>query len=160
MPTLYQASEFLKQYIKAKEGCAKWDEAAQRYIPYADGGGLSTIGYGHLITHSEVERGLFNQGLTPVGCDILFQSDLRVQVNLVNSLNILDLTQGQFDALVDFCWNCGFKALNAALHERVSKFPDHCIHYIHNARGIIEPGLVNRRKDEVSWWYETTTDAA
>lgn len=160
MPTTYKPSNFLVQYIMNKEGCAKWDSLNGCYIPYADGSGLGTIGYGHLITHNEQVRGLFTNGLTKEGCEILFLSDLRERVALVNSLNIPNLTQGQFDALVDFCWNCGFGALNAVLHAGIAYFPEHCIRYVHDAKGQVEPGLVSRRQDEVSWFNKTTLDAA
>ncbi len=160
MPTTYRTSNFLSQFIMNKEGCAKWDSLKRCYMPYADGGGLSTIGYGHLITHDEQMRRLFTKGLTFESCEILFLSDLRERVHLVNSLNIPNLTQGQFDALVDFCWNCGFGALNAALYDGVAHFPEHCVRYVHDAKGQVEPGLVIRRQDEVNWWNETTLDAA
>jgi GH24 family phage-related lysozyme (muramidase) len=160
MSTTYKASEVLKQYIMNKEGCAKWDAARQCYMSYADGGSLSTIGYGHLITHDELEKGLFTNGLTQDSCRILFQSDLQRCESLVNNLNIPNLTQGQFDALVDFCWNCGFKALNVALSYGLEHFPEHCLKYIHDAKGHIEPGLVSRRQDEVYWWDGATPEAA
>ncbi len=152
MPITYKPSDFLIQYIMEKEGCAEWDNAKLCYMPYADGGGLSTIGYGHLITHVEATTGLFSKGISPNTAGLLFKADLQKRVDLVNSLNIVGLEQGQFDALVDFCWNCGFASLNAVLQNGVRRFPEYCIHYVHDAKGKVEPGLVSRREDEVKWW--------
>ena len=158
MPTTYKASDFLTHYIMSKESCARWDVGRNCYMPYPDGGGLSTIGYGHLITHAETEMGRFKIGLSANGAVQLLRADLQKRVDLVKSLNIPGLTQGQFDALVDFCWNCGFELLNAALHDGVANFPKHCIRYVHDAKGNVEPGLVTRRQDEIDWWYRTTVD--
>ena len=155
MLTTYQASFFLTQYIRRKENCAEWNEARQCYMPYADSGDLGTIGYGHLITHAEYNIGKFKLGLSITECEQLFQQDLQKRVNLVNSLNIPNLTQGQFDALVDFCWNCGFSALNAALRDGLESFPIHCIRYVHDAKSHILQGLLTRREDEISWFKQS-----
>ena len=155
MPTEYKASALLKAYIMQKEGCEKWDEVLQCFMPYADGGGLATIGYGHLITHDEMELGRFAKGLTSTSCVTLFENDLQRVVNRVNNLNLPNLRQGQFDALVDFTWNCGFKNLQAVLRYGLGNFPLHSIHYVHDAKGNVEPGLVTRRQDEVNWWQQS-----
>ena len=155
MPTLYIASDALDNYIKYREGCAEWNEEKGCYVSYPDGGGLGTIGYGHLITHAEIETGRFKDGLTSIGCNVLFTSDMQKVERQFNSLNLPNLSQGQVDAMLDFAWNCGFRSLCAALHDGLDNFPKHCVRYVHNAKGIIEPGLVSRRKDEISWFLDS-----
>lgn len=156
MPTTYTASEALEAYIKHKEGCAEWNEEKQCYMPYGDSGGLSTIGYGHLITHSEAELGLFKNGVSYIGANLFFKKDLKrvtTQVNnIITASNLPALNQGQFDALVDFAWNCGAGTLKTVLGYGPLNFPEHCIRYVHDTKGNTLPGLVSRRDDEISWW--------
>lgn len=61
-----------------------------------------TIGWGH--TGSEVHRGL---RWTQHQCEAAFESDLMEMERDVCSLLKVPATQGQFDALVSFAFNCG-----------------------------------------------------
>lgn len=65
--------------------------------------------YGHQIQPSEKWM-LTSKFTTSQGLDI-FTKDLEVYENAVNSTNKRILTQGEFDALVDFAYNCGTGAL-------------------------------------------------
>lgn len=87
-----KASAILINHIKKCEGL--------RLKAYRCPAGVPTIGYGStkgvrmgmVITAAEAEGRLLN--------------DLTQFENYVNSLNVCK-TQGQFDALVDFCFNLG-----------------------------------------------------
>ena len=87
-----KASAILINHIKQCEGL--------RLKAYRCPAGVPTIGYGStkgvrmgmVITAAEAEGRLLN--------------DLTQFENYVNSLNVCK-TQGQFDALVDFCFNLG-----------------------------------------------------
>lgn len=70
------------------------------YLPTPDD--VPTIGWGH--TGPEVYVGLvWTQELA----DATLEIDLRRFENYVNELVTVPLTQGQFDALVSFCYNVG-----------------------------------------------------
>jgi lysozyme len=74
---------------------------------YKCSAGVNTIGWGH--------TGSVNMGdkITQQEADELLRADLQKFVDGVNAAVHVDLTQGQFDALVSFTFNCGmgnFKA--------------------------------------------------
>lgn len=66
--------------------------------------GVWTIGFGHT---KGVKMG---QAITKAQAETLLRGDLLPCENYVRGLN-LELTQGEFDALVDFCFNLGTAAL-------------------------------------------------
>ena len=70
---------------------------------YLDVNGFPTIGYGHRILPSES----FPGPIAETQANDLLASDLRVAEQDVVRLVKVPLTQGQFDALVDFCFNLG-----------------------------------------------------
>ena len=70
---------------------------------YLDVNGFPTIGYGHRILPSESFAGV----ITETQATALLASDLRVAERAVERVVKVHLTQSQFDALVDFCFNLG-----------------------------------------------------
>ena len=70
---------------------------------YLDVAGYPTIGYGHRLVHPET----FSQGITEAQAARLLAADLRETERAVERLVKVPLHQGQFDALVDFCYNLG-----------------------------------------------------
>ena len=75
--------------------------------------GVLTIGYGHT---RGVKRG---QVITKVQADVLLKGDI---LNVEKSLNSMSITftQGQFDALVDFCFNLGMvKFIGSTLYTKI-----------------------------------------
>jgi lysozyme len=77
---------------------------------YLDAAGLPTIGYGHQLVHPQC----FPNGISEAqGAEIL-TNDLRDAEQAVGRLVKVALTQGQFDALVDFCFNVGSGKLAAS----------------------------------------------
>lgn len=78
--------------IKKFEGC--------RLTAYKDSAGIWTIGYGHT---KGVKSG---QRISQAKADEYLISDLASAEKAVNSYHYL-LTQGQFNALVSFTFNCG-----------------------------------------------------
>ena len=69
--------------------------------------GLHTIGYGHVIKAEES----FSQPLSEPEAETLLLQDVEVATKAVHRLIKVPLTQGQFDALVSFTFNCGAGAL-------------------------------------------------
>lgn len=89
-------------FIKQSEGF--------RAREYLDINGLPTIGYGHRLHAPES----FPDGVTEAEATALLVSDLGEAEQAVRRLVRAPLTQGQFDALVDFCFNLGQGRLAAS----------------------------------------------
>ena len=70
---------------------------------YMDVAGLRTIGYGHRLGLGEC----YPKGITPTQGDAFLASDVAIAEAAVSRLVQVALTQGQFDALVDFVFNLG-----------------------------------------------------
>lgn len=77
---------------------------------YLDVNGFPTIGYGHRLRHPEH----FPNGITEAQAGELLVRDLCHAERAVERLVRTPLTQGQFDALVDFCFNLGQRRLAAS----------------------------------------------
>lgn len=134
-----RASKVLIEAIKGFESC--------HLKAYKCPAGVWTIGWGHT---KGVKEG---QVITQAQADSLLDGDLLSFVTHVNKFG-LRLTQGQFDALVDFAYNCGTGNLdkstllrkvrvNAPLAEIQAEF-----RRWNKGGGKILPGLVKRREWE------------
>jgi lysozyme len=115
---------------------------------YNDSAGYPTIGYGHLIKAGED----FSNGITQEQGGELLSKDTRTAVDAVNSKVIVNLSQTQFDALVDFTFNLGgaafgqstlLKNINAGNPVVMENFTDW-----DHAGGKVVAGLTKRRTDE------------
>ncbi len=73
-----------------------------RLKAYQDVKGVWTIGYGH--TGPEVHVGMV---ITQGQAEALLAQDVQTAADAVNRLVTVQLTQGEFDALVDFVFNLG-----------------------------------------------------
>ena len=119
-----------------------------RLTAYQDIKGVWTIGWGH--TGTDVVPGLT---ITQEQADALLLHDVQNAVNHVNHLVTVDLTQGEFDALVDFAFNCGcgafagstmLKLLNAGDYHGASEQFERW----DKAGGKVVAGLLRRRLAE------------
>ena len=75
------------------EGCS--------LVAYLDSTGVPTIGYGHT---AGVTQGMT---CTQAQAEAWLTQDIQWAVAVVNNLVTVQLTQGEFDALVDFVFNVG-----------------------------------------------------
>ena len=112
-----------------------------------------TIGFGHT---KGVKMG---QTITKAQAETLLRGDLLPCEEYVRGLN-LELTQGQFDALVDFCFNLGTGALQRStlLQKIRTKADERTIRgefakWV-NAGGVRLQGLVKRRAWEADRYFE------
>jgi len=70
---------------------------------YADVAGFQTIGFGHRLSPNEA----FPGGISLSQGEDLLRQDLAIAEAAIARLVKVPLTQGQFDALVDFVFNLG-----------------------------------------------------
>jgi lysozyme len=77
---------------------------------YLDVAGFPTIGYGHRLLHTDS----FPNGIDEPQAANLLLCDVRDAEQAVQRLVRVPLTQGQYDALVDFCFNLGVGRLSAS----------------------------------------------
>jgi len=119
-----------------------------RLTAYQDVGGVWTIGYGH--TGPNVRAGLT---ITQAEADALLRSDVEDAVTCVNRAVNVPITQNQFDALVDFCFNCGRGSLLQSTLLRklnIGDFTGAAEQFAlwDHAGGDVVQGLVRRRQAE------------
>ena len=133
------------QLLKNFEGC--------RLKAYWDVNGYS-IGYGH--HGSDVSK---DMKITQAEADAFLKKDVAKFEKAVNALKY-DFNQNQFDALVDFAYNCGagnlakLTANNTRTIKEISgKITAYC-----KAGGVALPGLVNRRRAEKSLFDKPVED--
>ncbi len=93
MKTIMKYSQSGMQLTEQFEGYAS--------VPYQDEGGLWTNGYGN--THGVDPHKII--GHTQAVSDLM--KNIQNSVNDINQLVTVQLTQGEFDALVDFDFNLG-----------------------------------------------------
>ncbi len=120
---------------------------------YLDVAGLPTIGYGHRLLHPDS----FPNGIDEEQAANLLLCDVRDAEQAVQRLVKVPLTQGQFDALVDFCFNLGagklasstlLKALNAGRYDEALQ---QLLRWDH-AAGRQCAALKARREAEAELW--------
>jgi lysozyme len=81
-----------------------------RATTYNDVAGRPTIGYGHKLRPGES----FPNGITRARAEQLLIADVATACGAVEHLVKVPLTQGQYDGLVDFCFNLGRGRLAAS----------------------------------------------
>jgi len=120
---------------------------------YTDVAGFPTIGYGHRVTPQES----FPGGIGEAQAAALLTEDVLEAERMVGRLVGVALTQGQFDALVDFCFNLGagrlagsslLRELNAGQYEAAA---EQLLSWDH-AGGVVNAGLKARREAEFELW--------
>ena len=111
--------------------------------------GLHTIGYGHVTKAGES----ISQPLSESQAETLLLQDIEVAAKAVHRLIKVPLTQGQFDALVSFTFNCGAGALQRSTlrscvnREEHMQVPAELLKWTHSC-GKSLPGLMRRRMAE------------
>jgi lysozyme len=114
---------------------------------YQDQGGVWTIGYGHT---NGVHAGMT---ITQAQADEWLAEDLAWTVAAVNRLVTVPLTQGQFDALVDFAYNVGTGAfagstLLRAVNKGNLELAAQQFTLWDHVNGVENAGLLRRREAE------------
>jgi lysozyme len=125
---------------------------------YLDVAGLPTIGYGHRVLASEP----FPHGIQPSQAEEILARDVHAAEQAVLRLVKVSLSQGQFDALVDFVFNLGqgklasstlLKMLNAGNSEAAA---EQLLRWDH-AGTQENASLKARRTAEFDQWRDAAT---
>jgi len=127
-----------------------------RLVAYRDTGGVWTIGYGHTagVGASEV--------ITTATAALLLEADLTDAERAVASWDdayaaqgISRLTDNQFSALCDFCFNLGAGALRQLLAHGLDQVPAQLLRWDHGkvaGQEVELAGLKRRREREAALW--------
>ncbi len=158
------ADTVLKEVYQAGIDLTKVSEGFRRRL-YNDAAGYCTIGYGHLIKKrscNNTEDPEFRAGITePRGEEILVVDMDWAKYSVMKAVSV-ELTEGQFAALVDFVFNVGsgnfskstlLKKVNSGHHDNV---PYQLRRWV-KAGGKTFQGLVTRREKEIDLYIEGTT---
>jgi len=134
--------------IKEFEGC--------RLKAYRCPAGIWTIGYGH-TSAAGIPVVNPEDTITQDEAEDILRRDLQQYERGVEKLVTVEITQGQFDALVDFAYNAGVGALQkSTLLKKVNAedfdaVPAEFMKWTKGG-GKELPGLVRRRRAEVKLW--------
>ena len=115
--------------------------------------GVLTVGVGH--TGPDVYEGMT---ITHDQAMAFFADDIKASERAVEKLG-MELTQGQFDALVSFCYNCGAGNLQKLVKGRTKKQIADAIPLYNKGGGKVLAGLVKRRAWERGMFVEGLDDA-
>lgn len=122
---------------------------------YNDVAGFPTIGYGHKLKPGES----FPNGVTNLEAAAILLADVQEAEQAVTNLVKVPLTQGQFDALVDFTYNLGaarmasstlLRILNVGSYEAAG---EQLLRW-DIAAGEVNAGLKARREAEFALWNQ------
>ena len=118
-----------------------------RLKAYQDGGGVWTIGYGHILGVKSGDICSFDQA------DKWLSEDLTKAEAAVNKHVTQPLNQNQYDALVIFTFNVGVEGFETSTLLRLLNHGDtmgaanQFLLWVH-IKGVFSPGLLNRRTAE------------
>jgi lysozyme len=125
---------------------------------YIDVAGFPTIGYGHRVLPPEsFPPEAFPNGISEPQAVTILAGDVSAAERAVGNLVKVALTQGQFDALVDFCFNLGAGRLASSTLLRClnsSNYAAAAEQFLlwDLARGEVNLGLKARREAELRFW--------
>jgi lysozyme len=128
---------------------------------YFDAAGFPTIGYGHRLEPTEH----YPDDITETQAEVILLWDVREAEMAVERLVRVPLTQGQFDALVDFTFNLGsarlasstlLRELNAGRSDLAAS---ELLCWDHSGAKELE-SLKARRKAEYALWGATGSSQA
>jgi lysozyme len=122
---------------------------------YKDINGFATIGYGHKLLPDES----YPTGVTENQASSLLENDVLESSLAVSRMVHVPLTQGQFDALVDFVFNLGQGRLASSkllllLNQRCYGQAAAQLLLWDRAGQEVLPGLKSRREAEFALWSE------
>ena len=142
------SKEGVEALLKKFEGC--------KLKAYRCPANVCTIGYGH-TSAAGTPTVIDGMTITQKQADDILWQDLVKYETAVQGLVTQDLTQHQFDVLVDFAYNAGTGALKSStLLKKINAgdfdaVPAELMKWTKGG-GKVLPGLVRRRQAESAWW--------
>lgn len=117
--------------------------------PYRDGGGLWTVGYGHRIAN----QATYPNGITLAQAIAFMHEDVKETIAGLMGLKLNLSFQHQQDAVISLTFNIGISAFRKSVicETLLNKGVDlwAWARWVHDAKGVIEPGLTRRREAEM-----------
>jgi lysozyme len=147
-----QASNNLIELIKKFEGFSA--------VPYMCPASVVTIGYGSTRYADGRKVTMTDNSITIEGAIILLKQTLKQYELAVDAYCRDDINQNQFDALVDFAYNCGNGNLKSStLLKKINTNPNDPTIAVefrkwNKGGGKILKGLVNRREAEIELYFK------
>jgi lysozyme len=147
-----QASNNLIELIKKFEGFSA--------VPYMCPASVVTIGYGSTRYADGRKVTMTDNSITIEGAIILLKQTLKQYELAVDAYCRDDINQNQFDALVDFAYNCGNGNLKSStLLKKVNTNPNDPtiaaeFRKWNKGGGKVLKGLVNRREAEIQLYFK------
>lgn len=121
-----------------------------RLETYNDVAGIPTVGIGHKLLPGES----YPNGITLETAQFLLSKDVEKCDEAIDHLG-WELTQNQWNALADFCFNLGGGALLQLANHGMDQVPQQLPRWCHakiNGVETVVPDLANRRDAEVRLW--------
>jgi len=149
MRTSEKGLELIKQF-----------EGFKDYV-YMCPAGLPTIGYGHVIDSKSVALTKAAPRITREKAEQLLKNDVKEAENAINSSVKVNISQGQFDALVSLIYNWGAYNFKISLGLRKLNTGDYggaADEFFSKVRGVVNidskfsNGLYRRRQAELELW--------
>ncbi len=116
----------MNKFKMSPKGLAMTKEFEQLMLkPYLCPAGVPTIGYGCTMYELNTAVSLKDAPITEQRATELLLNTISQYEKTVNTFVQTRITQNQFDALVDFCFNVGISALKAStLLKKVNLYPN------------------------------------
>lgn len=123
--------------------------------------GKQTIGYGHVIDRKLIALAKVSPRMTREKAEQLLKNDVKEAENAINSSVKVNISQGQFDALVSLIYNWGaynFKISNGLRKLNAGDYKGAAIEFFSKERGVVSIkkefslGLYRRRQAELALW--------
>jgi lysozyme len=144
-------------------------------FPDSCNSGQQLIGYGHVLTATEIQTKMikigsatvdYTSGISEVQMKTLLQTDVvPIENKIKAAIGKKNITQDQFDVLVDFIYNVGIdefdnsEIANLILSDKYNEVPNTMIRYI-VACGVDKPELKARRLENCMLWSGQVSSAA
>ena len=147
-----KSSNNLIELIKKFEGFSA--------VPYMCPASVVTIGYGSTRYADGRKVTMTDNSITIEGAIILLKQTLKQYELAVDAYCRDDINQNQFDALVDFAYNCGNGNLKSStLLKKVNTNPNDPtiaaeFRKWNKGGGKVLKGLVNRREAEIELYFK------
>jgi lysozyme len=147
-----QSSNNLIELIKKFEGFSA--------VPYMCPASVVTIGYGSTRYADGRKVKMTDNSITIEGAIILLKQTLKQYELAVDAYCRDDINQNQFDALVDFAYNCGNGNLKSStLLKKINANPNDPTIAVefrkwNKGGGKVLKGLVNRREAEIQLYFK------